>query len=111
MLAAFALVLVASPGNSSSGSHMGLHELTVRADLCVAGVITRVDDATVEVEIEELGFGEPASATITVRSFRDPRSARTRNRSDDAVGQRNLYFLDAPISKSWHTILGAHGEG
>ena len=54
-----------------SYDRLDLNELVLRADLCVAGTIERVDGATIEVEISDIGFGEPRGATVTVYRFRD----------------------------------------
>src|SRR5262249_27393629 len=86
-----------------------LHELYLRADLCIAGEITRVLDDTIEVQVFEHGFGAPHDPSITVRRFRNWTCAS--RWSPNEVGQRCLYFLAAPEDGGPWRILSGGGEG
>jgi hypothetical protein len=105
-----ALALATGVRLESSGPLLQLHELIVRADVCLVGEIVEVSADTVQVEVEQLGFGELPGGHLKVRRFKDWRSAR--RWAPYEVGQRCLYFLSpSSVFSSQYRILGTHCEG
>lgn len=101
------LALLALAPSAPKYIRLKLHELIARADLCIIGHIVSVSPETVEVSVEEVGFGEPGGELVHIRRFLDWACAS--RWQPYAVGQRCLYFLEA--ESGCFSILGSGGEG